>query len=138
MHTIAVSVTNKQYLPIYIVHIDKIHQSHKESLINRALPFVVAVATGDRVAAVVSADLSLVLLASASALAVSSEAPVAVEDAWLPAVSVAPQTAYAREGLAGLACIGILCEQQYMYNAIHQWESRNNWVGVVNVTSIKK
>ena len=47
--------------------------------------------------------------ASVSILAVSFVAPAAVEGAWPPVVSVAPQTAYAQEGLAGLAWRGVQC-----------------------------
>ena len=76
------------------------------SLITRILPFVVAVATGGRVAAVVSAVFAPEPPASASVPAASSVDLAADEDAWRLAASAAPQTVYVQEGLAGLACIG--------------------------------
>ena len=75
-------------------------------LINWGLPFAVAGETGDRVAAVVSAEWLLVPPASASAPAASSAAPAADEGASLPAVAVAPQIVYAPTEPAGLACGG--------------------------------
>ena len=73
-------------------------------MITRVLPFAVVVATVGREAAAASGVWLPGPPASASGLAVSSAAPAAVEGAWPPAVSAGPQTAFAQEGLAALAC----------------------------------